>query len=216
MYSPYPYERHAVRGALLGKVFGLLTFSFVFTLFGGVVGFAMPGLAFIAMLGSLGCVFALHFVKDKAGWNLGVLYTLTFLMGMGLGPIIGFYAASAPGILSNALLVTGGLTAALGAYAWRTERDLTKLQDYLFPALIGLVVLSLVGIFFQATAFQLLLSAGAAVIFSGLLLVDLQRVRRVEDDSLPTAILLTVGIYLDLVNLFTAILRIMGFARNDD
>ena len=47
----------------------------------------------------------------------------------------------------------------------------------------------------------------------GLLLVDVQRVRRVEDDSLGTAIMLTVGIYLDVVNLFTAILRILGSGR---
>lgn len=219
MYSPYPSARAsaAVRSALVGKVFGLLAFSFAFTLVGGLAGMALgPGVSMIASFAALGAVFGLSFVREKAPWNLVVLYAFTFLMGMGIGPIVGHYAAVAPGILGNALLMTGGLTGGLGVYAWRTERDLTQLQNILFPAMIGLLVLSLVGLFFRTPVFQLLLSLGAAVIFSGMMLVDVQRMRQAEDDSLPTAIMLAVGIYLNIINIFMAILRILGIIRSDD
>jgi modulator of FtsH protease len=218
MYTPYSYGQTsaAVRSSLVGKVFGLLAFSFGFTVIGGVVGMAVPGLALFATFGALACVFALNFVREKAGWNLGVLYAFTFLMGMGLGPIIGYYAAAAPSVVGNALLMTGGLTGGLGIYAWRTNRDLTKLQNFLFPALIGLVVLSLVGLFLHMTALQILLSLGTVVIFSGFMLVDIQRLRRAPDDSLPTAIIMTVGLYLNIINIFMAILQLLGIARNND
>lgn len=218
MYSPYPSQRasQAVRSALVGKVFGLLSFSFAFSVVGGIAGMAMPGVALFASFGALACVFALGFAREKTGLNLALLYGMTFLMGMGMGPIIGYYAAVAPGILGNALVMTGGLTGGLGLYAWRSNRDLTQLQNILFPALIGLVLLSIVGIFLRMPAFQLMLSLGAAVIFSGLMLVDVQRLRDAQDDSLPTAIMMTVGLYLNIVNIFMAILQILGIFRSDE
>lgn len=218
MYTPYPYEqtRAVAKGALVGKVFGLLAFSFAFSAVGGVVGMAMPGVALFASLGALGCVFALSFLREKAGWNLGLLYAFTFLMGMGVGPIIGYYAAIAPGILGNALVMSAALIGGLGMYAWRTNRDLTSLQSLLFPALIGLILLSIVGIFLRMTAFQLMLSLGTVVIFSGFMLVDVQRLREAQDDSLPTAIMLTVGLYLNIINIFMSILHILGILRNDE
>jgi modulator of FtsH protease len=217
MYSPYPYgqSQAAVRGALVGKVFGLLAFSFGFSVVGGVVGMTVPGMALFASLGALVTMFALTFMREKAGWNLGLLYLFTFLMGMGVGPIIGFYAAAAPGIVGNALVMTGGLVGGLGLYAWRTNRDLTSLQNILFPALIGLILLSIVGLFLQMTAFQLMLSLGTVVIFSGFMLVDVQRLREAQDDSLPTAIMLTVGLYLNIINIFMSILHILGILRDE-
>lgn len=218
MYSPYPSHRAstAVRSSLVSKVFGLLAFSFAFAAVGGVVGMAMPGVAMFASLGAIGCVFALGFAREKTGLNLALLYGMTFLMGMGIGPIIGYYAVAAPGILGNALVMTGGLVGGLSLYSWRTNRDLTQLQNILFPALIGLVLLSIVGIFLRMPAFQLMLSLGAAVIFSGLMLVDVQRLRNAEDDSLPTAIFMAVGLFLNIINIFMAILQILGIFRSDE
>lgn len=212
MYTPYPSQQasQAVRSALVSKVFGLLSFSFAFTVVGGIVGMAVPGVALFASLGAMACVFALGFAREKTGLNLGLLYGMTFLLGMGIGPIVGYYAANAPGILGNALVMTGGLVGGLSLYSWRSTRDLTKLQNILFPALIGLVLMSIVGIFIGSSIFQLMLSLGAAVIFSGLMLVDVQRLRNAQDDSLPTAIFMTVGLYLNIVNIFMSILHILG------
>ena len=218
MYTPYPSPRatQAVRTALVSKVFGLLSFSFAFTVVGGIVGMAAPGLSLFAALGAMGMVFALGYAREKTGLNLALLYGMTFLMGMGVGPIIGMYAAVAPGVLGNALVITGGLVGGLSLYSWRSERDLTQLQNILFPALIGLVLMSIVGIFLRMPAFQLMLSLGAAVIFSGLMLVDVQRLRDAQDDSMPTAIMMTVGLYLNIINIFMSILQILGFVSRDD
>jgi len=225
MYSPYPYPQRttaAIRSSLAGKVFGLLAFSFAFTAVGGMAGVALgPGVAMLGSIGALVAFIALGFVREKAGWNLGLLYAANFLMGMGIGPIVGIYAAVAPRVLGNALVMTFALVGGLGVYAWRTERDLTKLENLLTPALLGLVLVSFVGMLAQMfigrmPLFQFVLSIGTAVIFSGFMLSDMQRLREANDDSLPVAIMMAVGLYLNIINIFLALLRILDYLRSDD
>src|SRR5215212_8917049 len=81
----------------------------------------------------------------------------------------------------------------------------------------GAMILSIVGIFFQATWFHLLLSVGTAVLFSGFVMYDIQRLRYAEGTGTSGAVWLAVSIYLDIFNLFLAILRIFGiFGSSDD
>ena len=74
----------------------------------------------------------------------------------------------------------------------------------------------LVGFFVQSTLFHMLLSAVTAVLFSGWVMYDLQRLKQAQGDQ-STAIWLAVAIYLDVLNLFLAILRLFGlFGSSDD
>ncbi len=112
----------------------------------------------------------------------------------------------------NAALSTGVVTIAAGAYGATTKRDLSNWRGFLFIGLLGIIVASLIGIFVHSTLLYIGISVVAVVIFTGLLIFDLQRVSRARGATEGDAILLTVSVYLDIVNLFLALLRIFGMA----
>jgi FtsH-binding integral membrane protein len=82
----------------------------------------------------------------------------------------------------------------------------------LFVGLLGVIIASVVGIFIQLPLLYVGISAVAAVLFTGFLVFDLNRVAAMRGATEGQAILLTVRVYLDIVNLFLALLRLFGFA----
>ena len=212
-------ESRARRGTLVGQVMGLLGFSLLFTAGGAVLGRAMgPGAMILSLVGSIGCLIALYFARSKPGLNLALFYAFSVFEGMALGLIIDSYIARGMGsVVMNAALTTGGLVMALGAYAWTTKRDLSGMAGYLMAGLLAVIIAGIVGIFIQSTMFHLLLSVATAVLFSGFVMYDFQRLRNAEG-VMTDAIWLAVSIYLDIFNLFLAILRIFGIlgSSSDD
>jgi len=209
--------QEARRETLVGRVMGLLAFSLLFTAGGALLGQQLgPGALLISIVGSLGMLIGLYFTKDRPGLNLGLFYAFSVFEGMALGLIVESYVARGLGsLVVNAAVTTAGLVLLLGVYAWTTKRDLSGLGGYLTAGLLVVVVASLVGIFVQATPFQLILSAATALLFSGFVLYDIQRLRNAEGSQYD-AVLLAVSIYLDIYNLFLAILRLFGILRGSD
>jgi modulator of FtsH protease len=82
----------------------------------------------------------------------------------------------------------------------------------LLVGLIGVVVASVVGIFVHMTVLYIAISAVAAVLFTGFLVFDLNRVANSRGATEGQAILLAVSVYLDIFNLFLSLLRLFGFA----
>jgi modulator of FtsH protease len=205
-------ETRARRGALVGQVMGLLSFSLFFTAGGALLGWQLgPGAMILSIIGSVGSLIALYFARAKPGLNIGLFYAFSVFEGMALGLIIESYLARGMGsVVTNAAVTTGGLVMLLGGYAWTTKRDLSGLGGYLTAGLLAVIVASVVGLFLQASGFHLLLSAATAVLFSGFVLYDIQRLRYAESTDQADAIWLAVSIYLDIFNLFLAILRIFG------
>jgi FtsH-binding integral membrane protein len=209
--------QQARRGMLVGQVMGLLAFSLLFTAGGALLGRQLgPGAILLSIVGSLGTLIALFFTKSKPGLNLGLFYAFSVFEGMALGLIIESYLARGLGtVVVNAAATTGGLVMLLGAYAWTTKRDLSGLSGYLMAGLLAVIVASVVGIFLQAPLFHLILSAATALVFSGFVLYDIQRLRNAEGTQ-SDAVLLAVSIYLDIFNLFLAILRLFGILKSSD
>ncbi|HEY7066495.1 MAG TPA: Bax inhibitor-1 family protein [Chloroflexota bacterium] len=218
MYPGYAGVDERTRATLAGQVFGLLGFSALFTMGGALVAPLIgPGAFLMSLVGSFGALIALMFLRNKSPINLGLFYLFSVAMGLSLGLIVQGYVAAGQGmIVANAAATTAALVLALSAYAWTTKRDLSGLGPILFVGLIGLIVGSLVNaFFFHATGFSLLLSAGIAVVFSGYILYDMQRLRNAKGGT-GDAILIAVSIYLDIFNLFLAILQILGFLGGRD
>jgi FtsH-binding integral membrane protein len=101
------------------------------------------------------------------------------------------------------------MTAGLGSYALVTRRDLSRLQPFLFAGLLGLVVAMIVNIFVGGSVMYGVLSWAGALLFSGMLVFDVNRAKYLPD-TMGNAVVVTLGIYLDVVNLFLFILRILG------
>jgi len=204
----------ADRPAVLGKVMGLLGFAFLFTAGGAVIGRTLgPGAFLLSIVGSFGTLIALQFLRERAPLNLALLYGFATFEGMALGLILEAYVARGlGGAVFNAAATTAAVTLAAGAYGYTTKRDLSGLGGILLVGLIGVVVASVVGIFVQLPLLYIIISAVAAVLFTGFLVFDLNRVANSRGATEGQAILLAVSVYLDIFNLFLALLRLFGFA----
>ena len=209
------------RPAVLGKVLGLLSFAFLFTAGGAVVGRSLgPGAFLLAIIGSFGTLIALQFLRERSPLNLGLLYAFATFEGILLGVILDAYVAQGMGgVVLNAAGTTAAVTLAAGAYGYTTKRDLSGLGGILFVGLLGVIVASVVGIFVQLPLLYIGISAVAAVLFTGFLVFDLNRVANSKGATEGQAIMLAVSVYLDILNLFLALLRLFGIggggSRND-
>jgi modulator of FtsH protease len=210
------------RSAVLGKVLGLLGFAFLFTAGGAVIGRSLgPGGFFIALIGSFGTLIALQFLRERSPLNLALLYGFATFEGMILGLILEAYVARGlGGVVMNAAAATAAVTLGAGAYGYTTKRDLSGMAGYLFIGLLGVIVASVVGIFIQLPLLYVGISAVAAVLFTGFLVFDLNRIANARGATEGQTILLAVSVYLDIINLFLALLRLFGIAgggssRND-
>jgi modulator of FtsH protease len=219
----YPIDAGALgaRQAVLGKVMGLLGFACVFTAGGALIGVSLgPGAFLISIIGSFATLIALNFAREKAPLNLALLYGFATFEGMALGLILDQYIrAGAGAVVINAAVTTAAVTLAAGAYGYTTKRDLSGMGGILMIGLIGVIVASVVGIFVHLPLLYIGISAVAALLFTGFLVFDLNRVARSRGATDGQAIMLAVSVYLDIVNLFLALLRLFGMggaSRSND
>jgi modulator of FtsH protease len=215
----FPLEQvaPAVSRSLVATTLGLLAFSFVFSVIGGVVGLALAGAGVVGLpffiilaIGQIALIFALRPVAARsASLGLLLLYSFTFLSGMSLGPVIGAYAVAAPGVLGQALLLTAIITAGLTIYGWVSEVSLARFGTWLLIGLLTLIGGSIVAIFVRATWLEILLGGGGAVLFSLFLVYDIQRLKQMPAEF-ANAVVMAAAVYLDIVNLFLSLLRLLG------
>ena len=218
-FAAFPTETTIAQApAVLATVLGLLGFASLFTAGGALIAPLLGPSAFlISIVGSFGTLIALFFARERAPLNLGLLYAFATLEGLALGLILELYIANGLGaVVLNAALTTAAVTFAAGAYGYTTKRDLSALGGILFIGLIGVIVASIVGFFVQLPFLQVGISAVAAVLFSGFLVYDLNRIAQSRGASQGEAILLAVSVYLDIFNLFLALLQLFGFASRDE
>ena len=120
---------------------------------------------------------------------------------------------SASGQVKNtiyeALALTGVLTVGLGTFAWTTKRNLSFLGPILFIGLLVVVVASIFSIFFSTGPLSFIIALVSVGLFSGFIVYDIQRIKFTEN-TMSAAILLTISIYLDILNLFLSLLRLFG------
>jgi FtsH-binding integral membrane protein len=121
--------------------------------------------------------------------------------------------------VATTFMVTAGTFGALAAYGTVTKRSLAGWGQFLFMGLIGVVLASFVGLFWQNDAFQFVLSFIGVIVFTGLTAYDAQRLK-VMALALPSgqtgayAVVGALTLYLDFINLFMMLLRFTGNRRN--
>ena len=163
----------------------------------------------------IGLLVGLMFAKRKAGLNLILLFAFTFVSGLTLTPILGrtFAMPGGAAIVAQAFTLTTVAFGGLSVFAMNTKRDFTVWGKMLFITLIVLLVAMLMNLFFQSPIFQVALSCVAAVLFSAYILYDTQNI---INGNYETPIEGAVALYLDFVNLFVSLLRILGFINSND
>lgn len=145
-----------------------------------------------------------------------LFYLYAVLMGLFLAPIFLVYTATS---LVKTFFITAGTFAAMSVYGFCTNRDLTKIGNILFMALIGLIIASIVNIFAKSTGLGWIISIAGVLIFVGLTAWDTQQIKRIAayapDDSVGRlAVLGALSLYMDFINLFLFLLRFFGASRD--
>ena len=165
--------------------------------------------------GSIAFLLLTYWKRRSYPTNLLFLGGFTALEAYTISVIVAaFHTRGQDRIILQALILTLGIFVALTLFACQTKYDFTSWMPYLFGGLWVLVLFGFVAAFFpyQSTS-ELIFGALGALIFSGYILVDTQLVMRhyhVEEE-----IAAAISLYLDIINLFLSILRILNSQSNN-
>ena len=228
--NPYGFGAGAstsllTRNRVLRNTYWLLALSMIPTVLGawagiafnlaGVMG-ARPGMTMIVFLvGAFGLMFAIQKYKDS-GVGVALLLAFTFFMGLMLSRMLSYVLGFSNGV-SLITLAFGGTAIIFGAMATIatvSKRDFSGMGKWLMVGAIIILLAALANVFLQLPALMLTISVLAIAIFSAFMLYDVQRVINGGETNYVTA---TLAIYLDIYNVFTNLLAILGiFGGNRD
>jgi FtsH-binding integral membrane protein len=219
-YAPAaPARTGAERATLVRRTYALV-FAGVLVTMGGVLfagtqpailGFAARH-PFLSALAWFVPMMAAGAVRDRRPLGVGLMFLGNLLIGVALAPALLFMESRQPGIIAQTGLLTGSTFAVLTGYAFVSRRDFSAWGGFLVTGLWVLIGVSLLNLFFKNAVADLWLAGVGTLLFSGLLVFDTWRLRHVygPDDYVPAAI----QIYLDLLNLFLSIFRLLGGRRD--
>lgn len=121
--------------------------------------------------------------------------------------------------ITSTFFISAVMFGVMSFYGYVTNRDLTSAGNILTMALVGIILASIVNIFFKNPAIYWITNIVGVIVFVGLIAFDTQKIRKLADDKFfyngNSAIIGALALYLDLVNLFLLLLRMFGKRRND-
>jgi len=171
------------------------------------------------IIGELGLVIAMSAAINRISAATATLMFLAYsaLNGVTFASIFLLYTRSS---IASTFVVAAGTFAAMSLYGYVTKRDLTGWGSFLFMGLIGIIIASVVNIFMQSAMITWVVSYLGVFIFVGLTAYDTQKIKRIGQNGFAdgesqrkAAILGALTLYLDFINLFLMLLRIMGDRR---
>ena len=201
-------------GTLMAKTYGLLALTLMVSAIASIYGMHSPFAyqhPFILMIGSFALLFAVQYTgAHRSPIAVPLVFLFAAGMGMMMGPAIAMYlnAPNGPTIIAEALGTTATMFIGLSVYALTTKRNFSHIGGFLITGLVIAIVVSLVNIFFlHLPTLQLAIAGVLVLVFSGLILFDTQRM---VNGGVQEPVLLVVGLYLDIINLFMALLEIFS------
>jgi FtsH-binding integral membrane protein len=207
------------RATLVRRTYALVLVSVIVTMAGATFGLSQPRLlqfaaahVFIMFLITLAPLLLATRRKAEFPMNIGLVLLFNFVMGVFISPTLFIYGRQQPGVIGQAAVLTIGAFGILTMYAFVSRRDFSAWGSFLIVGLWVLIGTMFLNFFFQNNTISLWLASVSVLLFSGLLVYDTWRLRNFygPDEYVGAA----VQIYLDLLNMFMAILRIMGNRRN--
>ena len=190
---------------------GLYLTSIGVTLFTGPV-------MWVLLLGSLGLVMFLSFRIQKMSVGAATASFLGYagLIGVTFASLAIVYTYAS---IAQVFFITAATFGAMSLWGYTTQRDLTGMGSFLFMGLIGIIIASLVGFFVHSSMLQWVISVAGVIIFTGLTAYDTQKIKEMyvaSDDGTAMgrkAIFGALSLYLDFINLFLMLLRLLGSRR---
>lgn len=201
---------------VIRNTYTLLSMTLVFsgiTAFIGVVTGLSHGMALVSTIAGIGMLWFVLPRTANSATGIPVIFAITGLLGLGLGPVIGFYLAVNPSIVMTALGGTGVIFLALSGYALTTQKDFSFMGGFLMVGMFVVIGASLLNIFLGIPALSLAVSAAVVMIMSGLILYQTSAIINGGETNY---IMATASLFLSLLNMFTALLHLLGALGGDD
>lgn len=215
--------------SFLSKVYGWMTVGLALTALAAMMTLSSQSLlnlifgnklVFYALIfGELGLVIALSAAINKISSTTATLMFLLYsaLNGVTFASIFLIYTSSS---IASTFVVASGTFGAVSLYGYVTKRDLTGWGSFFFMGLIGIIIASVVNIFLQSEMISWAISYIGVFVFVGLTAYDTQKIKQIgaagfgdEESRKKAAIIGALRLYLDFINLFLMLLRIMGNRR---
>lgn len=146
-----------------------------------------------------------------------LFWVFAALIGLSLSSIFVIYTSES---IMRVFFISASMFAAASLYGYTTKRDLGPIGSFLFMGLVGIIIASVVNIFMKSTQLSWLISLIAVGVFSGLTAYDNQRLKEMysdawhHDQTEKVAIIGALNLYMDFINLFVHLLRLLGDRKN--
>jgi FtsH-binding integral membrane protein len=210
------------RATLVRRTYGLVFISVCVTALGVAFAFTQPALMaavarhpIITMLAMFAPLWMAMQARHQFPKNLILVLLFTFIEGIWIAPFLAMAESNAPGITGQAGLLTLSTFAVLSLYAVMSKRDFSAWGSFFIVGVWVLIATSILNMFVQSAVGSIWIAGGTVLVFSGLLVFDTWRIVKSgqygPDDYVPAA----VNIYLDLLNIFLAIISLLGGRRRD-
>ncbi|MDZ7924817.1 MAG: Bax inhibitor-1 family protein [Marinagarivorans sp.] len=207
---------------VLRNTYSLLAVTLLVSAVAAFIGMAIgisPVMSIVFSLAAFGVIWLVLPKMANSANGIWVVLGVAALLGAGLAPTLNHYLASANGgmIIMQALGGTALVFFALSGYVLTTRKDFSFMGGFLMVGLITVVIASLafmvLGLFgVQVSGIQLAISAAVVLLMSGFILYDTSAIINGGETNYVMA---TVRLYLDILNLFTALLHLLGFLNDD-
>jgi FtsH-binding integral membrane protein len=208
------------RATLVRRTYGLVFVSVIITALGVVFCLSQPSVfqavaqhPFITMLAMFAPLWMAMRARTEFPRNIVFTLIFTFIEGIFIAPFLALAEQRAPGVIGQAGILTLSTFGVLTLYAAVSKRDFSAWGSFFIVGLWVLIATSILNFFFQSAVASLWIAGATVLVFSGLLVFDTWRLLRTNqygpDDYVPAA----VNIYLDLLNLFLALVRLLGGGR---
>jgi modulator of FtsH protease len=213
-------SNQAVRHRVLRNTYWLLALSMLPTVLGAFVGVQMKlalggGIGFLIFMAiAFGFIFAIEKTKHS-GVGVAVLLGFTFFMGLMLAPLLTRTLGFSNGgtLIMTAFGGTAAVFAVLASVATVSKRDFSAMGKWLFAGVVVLLLASVANIFLGMSALSIVISVMAIGIFSAFILFDVQRIVNGGETNYISA---TLSLYLDVYNIFTSLLSLLGLGGSRD
>jgi modulator of FtsH protease len=200
---------------LIKNTYILLSMTLIFSAITAFLSIALQasfGTAFVATLVGIGLLWFVLPRTANSATGIPVIFGITGLLGFGLGPLISHYLAVNPSIVMTALGGTGAIFLGLSGYALTTRKDFSFMGGFLMVGLLVVIGAMILNIFLAMPALFLAVNAAVVMIMSGLILFQTSSLIRGGETNY---IMATAGLFLSILNMFTALLHLFG-ALGDD
>ena len=201
---------------VLRNTYALLSMTLLFSSITAFIGVVMQASSGMALIATIAAFVILWFVLPRtanSAAGIPVIFAFTGLLGFGLGPVLQYYLAVNPSIVFTALGGTGVIFLGLSAYALTSKKDFSFMAGFLMVGMFVVIGAALLNIFVGMPALALALNAAIVIIMSGFILYETSSIIHGGETNY---IMATASLFLSIINLFQALLHLLGAFGRDD